>query len=273
MKARILQRGVIKRLKANGASAFITASLSRCSSTRCTRSPCRQVCVFGARRWQAASIAAARRLLKNHEGPLFAVRVGRAQWRKPRGELHRMSMTAACKLIRRAFDSLYNPAIIAIGTFKITSWSDQFGPWRMELDLVVAGVPSKILYQIFSNPRYRAEDSLVLSAVEDATQAVTNVLTHNQNQIPATSRDSESLRHANTDTEAELDGWLLPMPNGALAFRYGCDRYFGELKKSHRPRLAKPRKRRRSPEWLQQYQFGSDTRVEMDIAKNNRGDG
>ena len=272
MKARILQRGVIKRLKASGTTPFITASLSRCTKTQCTRSPCRQICIFGARRWQAESIAAPARHVKKPDGPLFAVGVGRAQWCKPLGELHRISLSAASKLVRRAFDSLYNPSIVAVGTFKITSGSDQFGPWRMELDLVVAGVSSKDLYQIFATRRYRAEDFLVISAVDDVTQAVTNALTHHQNQTPGSSRDSKSLRHTNADTEAELDAWLLSMPTGALAFRYGCDRYFAKLKKSHRPRLPKPRKRRRSPDWLQQYQFGSDTRVEMDVAKNNSGD-
>jgi hypothetical protein len=51
--------------------------------------------------------------------PFHEVRIIRASWRRPVGQLKTASIAAAKQLNRRARDSLYDLGVVAVGTFKV----------------------------------------------------------------------------------------------------------------------------------------------------------
>jgi hypothetical protein len=74
----------------------------------------------------------------------------------------------------------------------------------------------------------------------------------------------------NKEQRREFYEWLLGLDPRARLICYGCDHQFKKLHKKPRRFTVKATKKRRYPDWLEPYFFGSDFR-EMKINYPNRG--
>src|SRR5208337_2652196 len=77
-----------------------------------------------------------RRLFDDGEPPIVALLTRHPAWIVPHGKLARFSISAAQKMTRRGFDSLFIPDLIAVGLFKVVVMQTDF---VIELQQLVAG--------------------------------------------------------------------------------------------------------------------------------------
>ena len=183
------------------------------------------------------------------------------------GELNKVSLMAATKLIRRALDNVFNPDIIAIGSLKVTVVAGTIGLWRLEVHQVMAGVTGDELYCIFATKRRSPDNFVLIDEVKDIEEATARVLTHDLHVWQHPSHGDGTIRPKQS-TRAEYYRWLLGMSSGSLTIRYGCDRHFNKLKKKPQTmKPPKPRKPRRDPTWLARWQFGTESRFMMDLER------
>jgi len=252
------QNDMLRRLERVLSDPGRLAGLADCDKNYCGRLKCSEVCQFGTRRRRLKEIPAAHRLLHKSAGPLFEVRIGRGGWAQPAGKLNRVSIAAAKKLNRWALDQLYNPDLIAVGTFKVSVAPKHEGSgWKCEIHQIIAGAKKKELEKVFSSSRPAAGNFLRVKEVPNLAQAISDVL----------KRGVEGWRHPyRTETtpdrpkkarRAEYYEWLLDLSADERVVRYGCDRYFNKLKKKLRLVRQKVPKKRPYPVQLQPYMFGS----------------
>jgi hypothetical protein len=260
------QADLLDRLRASPVRSRRYRDLSRCSATRCGTAECTEACYFGTFRRRLQEVPAALRLLQKAGPPFHEVRIMRASWRRPLGQLNTASIVAAKQLNRRALDSLYDPSIVAVGTFEVAPVPPCEGQgWICEIHQIVAGAKKEDLERIFSTRRDRGEiksrssgpiNNLMIREVDALAPKVSEVLRRDirgwqhpwRREIPPT-RPKKAER-------SEFYRWLLDLHPGMRLIRYGCDRYFNLLGKQ--PRAIKPKvpKKRPSPWWLEPYQFG-----------------
>lgn len=251
------QADVCRRLRERG-RAFPAASLRGCTFKECGRKRCVEACRFGSIRWIQAYAPKISDLLHRTDAVQWAVRVSRRSWCKPVGQLSRVSIGTAEKLARRALDKLRNPQIVAVGSYKVFVLKDASGTvWRPEVHLLVAGAEGDDLRQAFEGRGYDG-DYVTVDRVVDLSGAVSAVLDYKLLLWQHPAGTSKALR-PNKSKRAEYYVWALGIPSGGLTVRYGCDRHFNPLLDKRGPTLKpKASKPRRSPVWLERYQFGSE---------------
>ena len=125
------QDGMLRRLERVLFDPGRLSGLAACDHGYCGRKKCAEVCPFDTRRRRLTEISAVHRLLRKSPGPLCEVGVGRGSWAQAAGNLNRVSIAAAKKLNRWALDRLYSPDIIAVGTFKVSIFHEQFTSSRI----------------------------------------------------------------------------------------------------------------------------------------------
>lgn len=250
-----LQKDLVKRLQSSPLRPRRYAGLEDCSADKCRRHRCIEACWFANRRRLLQQIPLVHRLLRR-AGTAYEVRVIRGVWARPYGKLNEVSIAAANKLNRRALDKLYNPKLIAVGTFKAAVAPAHSGElWICEIHEIVAGEVEKAdLERVFGTKRYTDEiQSLRVKKIDNLGPAIHAVLScdlqgwqHPFNELAAW-RPKKAQR-------AEFYRWLIGLKPGARLVRVGCDRHFNKLTKQ--ARTAKPRKPRPNPTWLEPFQFG-----------------
>lgn len=257
------QDDVLQRLQNSPLLPRHYAGLMKCGVHKCGRDECTEACWFGNRRQRLHDIPLVYRLLRCSPGPWYEVRVVRAVWARPFGQLHEASIAAANKLNRRALDKLYRPAVVAVGTFKAAVGPNPMGQeWICEIHQIVAaaGASKQALEQVFTSCRFHpGTETVWVKEINDLGPAITRVLTRDlagwqhpyQIQTPYRAKKAQ---------RTELYEWLLGLEPGALIMRYGCDRYFNRLAKQPRPLFQKRIKRRPYPYWLAPYMFGQRVR-------------
>jgi hypothetical protein len=222
--------------------------LEDCSFDHCGRVNCIEVCHFATRRRRLQEIVATCRLLKKVGGRAYEVRVTRASWTQPAGNLRKVSIAAAKQLNRRALDKLYNPNIVAIGTFKLVPPVDQSGDqWQPEIHLIVAGATREELERAYSG-------DMRIDKVQHIGQTISEVLRRDLEPSQHTCYYQPTPKKAQ---RTEYYEWVQGLAVGVRMIRYGCDRYFNPLKKQ--PRVFRPKlpKKRPYPIWLAFHMFGS----------------
>ena len=253
-----LQNDMLGRLERVLFDAGRLDGLKHCKENDCSRLKCSEVCQFGTRRRRLTEIPAVHRLLRKSAGPFYEVRVGRGAWAQPAGKLNRVSIAAAKKLNRWALDRLYNPDLIAVGTFKVSVAPKHEGSgWKCEIHQIISGAKKAELEKVFSSSRPAAGNFLRVKKITNLGQTISDML----------KRDVQGWQHPyQTDItpdrpkkrhRAEYYEWLLDLSANERIVRYGCDRYFNRLKKKPRVVHQKIRTGHPSPIWLEQYMFGS----------------
>jgi hypothetical protein len=176
------------------------------------------------------------------------VRLTHERWSRKPGELSGASHAAIEKYLRRAFDKLRQPEIVAVGV--IDAWYG-WQQWELGAEFLVAGPSKSELFDAFSKGV-----TLQIEKVSDAGEAARAVLVagHRAKLLPP----YDTLEQAPTPRRrGEYYAWLASCTAGSRLFRYGCDRYFNALKKTVRPPVAKPKKGHPYPWWLENYMFGN----------------
>jgi hypothetical protein len=191
------QDDLLERLKPNMWFRNKSKALARCTTGRCGGAECVEVCAFADWRRRLLEIPAAYRLIKKTDGPVYEVRVVRGIWARPIGDLHDVSMAAAKQLNRRALDSMYNPELVAAGTFKVSLAPEYLEPhWICEIHEIVVGAQKDDLEKAFSisGTREKYDSSLGITKVKNIGQTISDVL------------------------RADLQGWQHPLwPDGSPA--------------------------------------------------------
>jgi hypothetical protein len=254
--AQQLQDDMLRRLERVLSDPGQLAGLADCHKIHCGRFKCSEVCQVGTRRRRLKEIPAVFGLLQNSVGPVYEVRLGRGAWAQPAGKLNRVSIAAAKKLNRWALDRLYNPDVIAVGTFKVSISREQGGwTWIFEIHQIISGAQKTDLEKVFSTKRYVDGNFLMVKEVTNLGQTISNVLKRDlqdwQHPYPS---EITPARPKNSHRD-EYYGWLLDLRPSDRMVRYGCDRYFRGLKK--KTRVPKPKKRRPYPYWLARHMYGS----------------
>jgi hypothetical protein len=258
-KAQKRQTDLIARLAETKIDSGYTVGFEDCGPYNCGKVNCSETCAFGTRKRRLKEIIAVHRLMTKVKGPIHEVRVVRGVWRQPAGKLREVSIAAAKKLVRRVLDNLYNPDIIAVGTFKVSVSFADGGPfWIAEIHLILAGASKEELENVLCRNRpYRNTNLYGMTQVNNLGQTICEVLRREPQlwQHPANNKPSSA--RPKKRYQAEYYMWALRRRLGARMFRYGCDGYFNPLKK--RPRVIRPktRKKRPYPYWLTPHMFGS----------------
>ena len=153
------------------------AGLAACDHGYCGRKKCAEVCPFGTRRRRLTEIPAVHRLLSKSDGPLYEVRISRGAWAQAAGNLNRVSIAAAKKLNRWALDRLYDPDLIAVGTFKVSISREQNGGrWICEIHQIISGAQKVELEKVFSTSRHASGNFLRVKKVTNLGQTISDVL-------------------------------------------------------------------------------------------------
>jgi hypothetical protein len=250
------QNDMLRRLERVLSDPGRLAGLADCDKNYCGRVKCAEVCQFGTRRRRLKEIPAVRHLLRESAGPFCEVRVGRGGWAQPAGKLNRVSIAAAKKLNRWALDRLYNPGLIAVGTFKASVAPKHEGSgWKCEIRQIVSGAKKTELEKVFSTSRPAAGNFLRVKKIINLGQTISDVLKRDVQGWQHLYQTEITPDRPKKSHRAEYYEWLLGLSSDERMVRYGCDRYFKRLKK--KPRLVPQKKKRPSPIWLSPYMFGS----------------
>jgi hypothetical protein len=271
-----MQSDMLRRLHKSPIDPDHYAGLADCRLDYCGRVNCLEACPLGAFRRRLSDIPAALRLLENAREPFYEVRVSRALWSRPFGRLGEAGITAAKQLNRRALDRLYYTDVIAVGTFKVApSPSHEEKRWICEIHQVVTGVKKEDLERVLSTKRYRGEirthklqlfyDYLRVKEVQALGPILSEVLRCDLLGWQHLWEQVRPVERPNKEQRREFYEWLLGLDPRARLICYGCDRQFKKLHKKPRRFTVRPTKKRRYPDWLERYFFGSAAREEMEM--------
>ncbi len=203
------------------------------------------------------------RLLHDASRPIVALRIRHGSWIVPHDELASFSISAAQKMVRRAFDSLYHSKLVAVGLFTVFVDSTDY---MIELRLIVAGAEQPNLERAFRDARAEPVKS-IRGAIDDMLNGTA--------EAPTSSGPWTTVRPYSQRVEPgskqwpEYMGWLKAHFR-RLVFRYGCDRYWNRLQKEPRLLKSKVNKRHPTPSWLEPFQFGGDFWGNQNIDRTRR---
>src|ERR1035437_509872 len=251
------QQNMLRRLERGLSDPGRTAGLEHCNERQCARRKCSEVCQVGTRRRRRKEIPLVYRLLHKSAGPFCEVRVGRGGWAQPAGKLNRVSIAAAKKLNRLALDKLYMPSLVAVGVFKVSvAPKHEGGGWKCEIHQIVSGAKKKELEKVFSSSRHASGNFLKVKEVTNLGQAISDVLKRDVQGWQHLYQTEITPDRPKKGHRAEYYEWLLDLSANERVVRYGCDKYFNQLKKKPRLVRVKMPKKRPYPIWLSPYMFG-----------------
>jgi hypothetical protein len=262
-----VQKDMLARLEKAGHDPVSYAGLAYCGLQKCGRVGCLEACWFGTHRRLRLELRSIHKLLSAGE-TLCEVRVIPSQWTKAIGELSTFEIAAAMQLNSRALNSLYMPTLVAVGNVKVAvtqpSNTVKFGDrlWRYELHLIVTLDDEVKLTKAFSRIRERGAflNKIWIQRVYDLQECIARVFRRDlvaweKPGLQPWQEKPEPMRPTKAE-QTEFYEWLLGLEVGARTIRYGCDRYFNQLRK--KPRTRPARKRRGYPYHLKPYMFGYD---------------
>lgn len=264
------QADILERLSHGDLARKQYKGLAKCGAQRCGMAVCKDVCRYGSGRRLDQQATAARKLLKKVGGPFFEVHVGRHGWQRAAGGLHTVSLQAAKQVERNALDKLHMPGMAAVGMVKAAFMpSGEAGGWHVEIHQLIAGASREEITKAFSTrlDSTRTHNNLRIDPVQELKSALRRVLDQ-QVMLRELPEDTQPA-WPNKKARREYYRWALGLRNGERVIRYGCDRRFNQIKKVGRTIKFKPRKKRSAP-WLEPFQFGSETREQMDLLKTRR---
>jgi hypothetical protein len=265
-KLRQKQKRLLRRLKTVGIAHSRRAALRSCSINDCGRNKCTVVCAFGSRRTVLGTTKRVKTLFGPLSAPVFKAYVQRSSWLRPLGELHSIKINSIRKLVRGCLDKSLDPGVVAIGMVNVALSKHPMPHWKIGVSFIVSGVTGRDLDNFFSTRRTSVENLIHIESW-DGQDKVSDVF---RLRLPSGAQaNCVAVQDWPNDATAEFYNWALGRSSDDLAFRYGCSRQLKVLKK--KPRVRKPpkaQKRRRLPDALRKYQFGSDFREEFDYRRN-----
>lgn len=253
-----LQRDMLRQLERNLSDAARLAGLAHCAKNYCGRKKCAEVCQFGTRRRRRKEIPEVHGLINECAGPFCEVRVGRGTWAQPAGSLTSVSIAAAKKLNRMALDSLYNPGLIAVGTFKVSTAPKHEGEgWKCEIHQIVACAEKAELENAFSTSRPHPGNFLRVREVTNLGQTISEVLKRDVQAWQHPYQPENKLDRPKRARRTEYYEWRLDLKPGDRMVRYGCDRHYNKLQKAPRLIVEEVPKKRPYPVQLTTYMYGN----------------
>jgi hypothetical protein len=276
------QDELLRRLESSSIIPVLYEGLESCTATHCGRGrdKCSDACRFGAYRKKRKVISLIHWLLTEHDGPLYEVRAARMRWAQPFGKLQ-PPIVAAKKLNRRALYNLYDPGVVAVGTFKMSVAADDY---RCEIHQIIAGAEEDDLKRVFvPSEKVEAAGFFSTKKVENLGEVINDVLDHglrrwknprqreSANEAPEAAKstgwssvspamftaDPVAPSNVTKNCWPEYYAWRLGLTDDACMVRYGCDRYFNALHKAQRTRVIKVPKRRFGAWQLERYRYGT----------------
>jgi len=254
-----LQHELLAILKRTGIHDELYQQLSACGVHHCGADQCVEACWFGARQRRLREIPRVHRLIQHSGWPVFEVRLSRAAWARPIGQLRYANIAWAKQFLRRALDALYQPNVIGVGLFKaFIVQQREIAYWRCEMHYLVAGAEEYRVRNTIPVEKGDADFDAIgarIMAADNLGQAISRILRRDL-QLWRHPWQPDLNRSSITGTErTEFQHWLLGLSPGARLFRYGCDASFNKLAKQLRKRPA--RKKRPYPYWLEHHMFGN----------------
>jgi hypothetical protein len=244
-----LQRDIADRLERRRRFREIAHLVAKCTKGTCCQ--CGDVCpIRAANKFEQFSDRLNSILRPRADAQVEEFILRRTTWCQPRGELNMVSPEALFKTLRRAFDSLRAPSLVAVGMVDAWWGAEQ---WNAGARVFVAAPPDVDLYRAFDQTKYIG-GPLDVVVVPDLGRALKQLFSGGQQaKSPVWSDDDVP----NPGLRGEYYAWLAGLTPGSRIFRYGCDRYFNRLKKTAIPIRNKVKKGHPPPFWLGPWQFGS----------------
>jgi hypothetical protein len=246
---RDLQRDIADRLGHKQSFRGIAKKIANCERGACTR--CGDACPIRAARWFQDHTTSLQRLFRK-KAQIRQFHFGRNTWSSEPGHLADTDVKTIFKATRRALDTLQEPSIIAVGMAD-AYWS--LTEWRVGAAVIVAAPASVDIYRAFDHTKDIA-GPLEIVSVTDVSAALEKLFTGSQRAKRGGPSEDERVRPKNK-LRAEYYSWLASMEPGERVFRYGCDRYFNQLKKTRRLLHLRPKKGHPYPFWLRDQMFGN----------------
>jgi hypothetical protein len=251
-----LQKDMLDRLQRSTQDPISYVGLAYCSPKHCGRIGCSEACAFGTRRRRGNDIPKIVRLLEQRGGPLHEVRIYRRSWDRPFGELANVSVAVAKQLLHRVLDSLFDPTLVAVGTFKVAPDYIE-SQWKCEMHLIVAGAEKDNLVTRFSATRPgTGGGDIRVDTVGDLNRAICDVTKCNVQPRRYFFQPTVGKRPMKAQ-RAEFYRWLSGLDVDGRVIRHGCDRHFNRIT-NKKPKTTKARAKRRGyPYHLMPYMFGT----------------
>ena len=252
------QRDSVRRLRYSAIKRVESAKLSKCAKSHCGCDPCNAACWFGSRRQRQQHLPAILRLFRRRKEPVLEVRLVCGDWSRRRGQLHTANIARARRRIRTLFDSLFNPTIVAVGSFKVAAAANSAQRWIFEAHLLVAGVEAKDLEELLTEqrPGLWFDNFWLVKPAKDVDAVARRILRRDLLYwIPPVHCGDDRQRMSNA-LRTELYAWLFGWKLSDLTIRYGCDRHYRHLAKKPRRYQRKGTRKRIYPTWLIPHMFG-----------------
>jgi hypothetical protein len=236
------QKKMLRLVRRFGIDPLSYVGLEYCSPDHCGRVNCSEACWFGALRRRIPEVLAIRRLMEQHERPLYRIIAWKPDWGCPSGWLHHITPGTAKALMTRVFNSMCSMSVTAVGTFNMVAVGMGTKPrFLAELHVIVGGATKEELESAFRP--VQPDASVRISKVEDTNRVIDEVTTRNFPRL------WEPLDNPPEPAQlAEFYAWLAEMKIGARIFRYGCDENFDLItfrKITINPKVKKERTGRR----------------------------
>jgi hypothetical protein len=246
------QKEMLRLLRRFAIDPVSYVGLDHCGTDHCGRVNCSEACWFGTLRRRVTEVLAIRRLMKQHERPLYRIIAWKPDWGCPSGWLHYITPGTAKALMTRVFNSMCSMSVTAVGTFNMVAVGMNANQYHAELHVIVGGATKEELESAFRP--VQPDASVRISKVDDTNRVIDEVITRNS------PRRWEPLDDPPEPAQlAEFYAWLAEMKIGARIFRYGCDENFElityrEIRfkprlKKNRPGRRRYRKRRKKTAW------------------------
>lgn len=238
-----IQLMIVRRLTPSRLARLV----SECVDGDCRA--CGDVCPVRARNWRRKNARRVRNIFSDPAFTVHEVHLSCSMWHEDAGCLADVNVQSIRKTVSRALDSARDPTVIATGLID-AAWSGS--KWKIGISLFVL------------MSRNTADVRRVFERIKDIDWVDVEV------QAKPCGRLEELLRagqHAKTWPDRrillkpgacrEYYRWLASLKARARLFRYGCDHHFNLRNKTLKPVSWHLPKRRKSPTWLAQYQYGS----------------
>jgi hypothetical protein len=237
------QEKMLRLLKRSQADPVSYAGLEYCTAEHCGRVNCSEACWFGTLRRRVPQVQAIRRLMEQHENPLYKISVWKPDWGCPYGWLHYIKPRIAKALMTRVFNSMCSTSVTTVGTVKVVPFGMVENRYFVEIHMIVGGAPQKELEAAFSP--LKLEAGVDISRVDDLNDVVDQVTSCNSPRLYSPRGDRPAAAQLK-----EFYTWLANMKIGTRIFRYGCDENFElityrKITYNPKPKKERPPGRRR----------------------------
>lgn len=255
---------IVSALGKDANTRELSERIERCKKGRCRR--CGDLCPVKASKWADENITKLVDLMASPGSePVLQLHYTRESWSRRSGELGLPGLSlyekqerrakhepvfanrdGVVKALRRAFDKLNEPKVVAIGM--IDAWYG-YKSWKIGGSLIVAGIAKSALYDAFP------AGEMLIEPVSNIRKAVRKLLARSRR--PKLMPPLDAVEEMPRSRQQEYFAWLAGMTPNERLFRYGCDGHFNRLLRTKRPEKPRGKKGHPYPRWLEPNMFGN----------------